>query len=155
MNLYNLNFKDEILGDSMLNEENDSSFDNITHNDIEVQVVFLKLFKHYWSHSIATKTNLTKIKINKIITKYKRLLKIQKAKNLKSIWEPYLSIKDHHIEQMKKYVDSTHNVPIKIDMIRNAVWPKNFGTKHPRNSTISKILKNKLKLSYKVLHNGI
>ena len=48
MNLYDLNFKDDLLGDSMLNEENGFTFDNISHNDIDTQVVFLKLFKHYW-----------------------------------------------------------------------------------------------------------
>ena len=152
MNLYDFNFRDEILWDSILNEENGSTFNNISPNDIEVQVVLLKLIKHYWSQSIAAKTNLTKIKVNKIIAKYKRLLKMQKTRKLKSIWISYLTIKDHHIEQMKKYVDSIHNTPVKIEMIKNAVWPKNSETKPPWNSTISKILKNKLNMSYKVLH---
>ena len=152
MNLYDFNFQDEILWDSILNEENGSTFNNISPNDIEVQAVFLKLIKHYWSQSIAAKTNLTKIKVNKIIAKYKRLLKMQKTRKLKSIWISYLTIKDHHIEQMKKYVDSIHNTPVKIEMIKNAVWPKNSETKPPWNSTISKILKNKLNMSYEVLH---
>ena len=37
-------------------------------------------------------------------------------------------------------------------MIKNAIWPINSSERPPWKSTISKILKKRLKMSYKVLH---
>ena len=151
-NWYGLNLKDIALEIHILNIEHSSSSDKMDDNDVEVQVIFMKQFKHYWSNSIAAKMNLSKIKVNKIIARYKLLLKRLKSKNWKSIRGANLAIDDHHMEQIKEYVEGMYKNPIKISMIKNAVWPKNSGAKPPWNSTISKVLKSKLKMSYKVLH---
>ena len=51
---------------------------------------------------------------------------------------------------MKAYTESIDNTHYKICMIKNAVWPLDSKTKPPCNSIISKVLKKKLKLLYKI-----
>ena len=95
--------------------------------------------------------NLLKI-INKIIAKFKLLLRSKKVKNLDIMKGCNLTIKKHHVDQIKKYTVSTDNIPIKINMIKKIILPMKSETKPPWNSTIFKVLKNKLKMSYKILH---
>ena len=61
-------------------------------------------------------------------------------------------IKDVQVEKIKEYVESIDSTPIKISMIKNSVWPADSGSKPLINFTISKILKKRLKMSYKILH---
>ena len=62
----------------------------------------------------------------------------------------FKKIHDNQLERMKAYIESIDNTPYKICMIKNAVWPLDSKTKPPCNSIISKILKKKLKLLYKI-----
>ena len=75
--------------------------------------------------------NLSKIKVYKIIAKYKLLLRSKKVKNLDIVRGSNLTIKEHHIDQIKKYIESTDNTPIKINMIINSIWPMKSETKPP------------------------
>ena len=61
-------------------------------------------------------------------------------------------IRDDQVEKIKEYVESIDSTPIKISIIRNSVWPADSGSKPPSNPNISKILKKRLKMSYKILH---
>ena len=53
---------------------------------------------------------------------------------------------------IKKYVEEKYIIPIKIRTTKNVDWPKNSKMISPLNSTISKILKSKLKMFHKVIH---
>ena len=53
---------------------------------------------------------------------------------------------------MKAYIESIDNTPLEISIIKNADWPIDSKTKPLCNSTISKGLKMKFKMSNKILH---
>ena len=133
--------------------DNANIFCNETNgNESEIQIVFMWRFLHYWPKSIAAKMNFSKIKINKVLSKHKALARKQGVKNFKTKAGGNSIINEDHIEMIKQYIESTHYKPIKLNMIKNAVWPINSSERPPWKSTISKILKKRLKMSYKVLH---
>ena len=45
-------------------------------------------------------------------------------------------------KKIKQYIERINYKPIKIDMIKNAIWPISSNERSPWNSTISKALKN-------------
>ena len=96
--------------------------------------------------------NLSKFAINKILAKYKLFMKSRRAKNLKTRRRANKAIKNDQIEQIKNYIESKDNTPINISMIKNAVLPQDLGINPSCNSTISKLLKKKLKMLFKILH---
>ena len=75
--------------------------------------------------------NLSKIKVYKIIAKYKLLLRSKKVKNLDTMRGCNLTIKENHVDQIKKYIESTDNTPIKINMIKISIWLIKTETKPP------------------------
>ena len=48
------------------------------------------------------------------------------------------AIHDNNLQIMEACIKSIDNTPLKISMIKNAVWPLDSKTKSPCNSTISK-----------------
>ena len=82
--------------------------------------------------------NLLKIKINKILSKYKALARQAQIKNFKMKIGAKRIIKEQHIDKIKQYIESINYKPIKIDMIKNAVQPTNSNEIPPWNSTILK-----------------
>ena len=150
--LYNSKFGYKTPIDDIMNVEHNSNLNEVKSNDIEAQVVLLWRCKHYWSKSIAAKMDLSKIAVNKILAKYKLFVKSGRVKNLMTRRWVNQAITDDQIEKIKKYIESIDSTPLKISMIKNAVWPTDSGIKPPCNSTISKVLKKKLKMSYKILH---
>ena len=56
------------------------------------------------------------------------------------------------MDQIKQFIEQTSKVPVKINMIKQAVLSQASEAKAPWNSTISKVLKTKLEMSYEVLH---
>ena len=78
-----------------------------------------------------------------------RTLRLKKLQQRRS---KSLIINDHQVDQIKQFIEQTSKVPVKINMIKQAVWPQASEAKAPWNSTISKVMKTKLGMSYKVLH---
>ena len=117
-------------------------------------MIFLWKFKHYWLKSIAAKMNISKITVNKILKKLRQLVKRRQINNLEARAKAKANrvVKDSQIEEIKKYIESIDSKPLKLSMIKHAVWPYDSEAKPPSNSTISKVLKKKLKMSYKILH---
>ena len=150
--LYGSEFDWEMQVDQNLNENNDVFLNETIGDEIESQVVFMWRYNHYWPRSIAAKMNLSKIKVNKILSRYKALARKAQKKNFKIKIGAKWIIKEQHIDKIKQYIKSINCKPIKIDMIKNAVWPISSNERPPWNSTISKALKNRLKMSYKILH---
>ena len=60
-------------------------------------------------------------------------------------------IRDDQVEKIKESVESIDSTPIMISMIRNYVWAADSGSNFPSNSTISKIVKKRLNMSFKIL----
>ena len=151
-NSYNIHLNNKVPNFDMIdNECRLFSFQN-GNNDIEAQVIFLWRFKHNWSKSIAAKLNLSRIVINKFLVKYRQLVRRRRINNLMRRWWANRVIDDDHIKRIKAYIQSVDNTPIKIAMIKNAVWPICSEVKPPSNSTISKVLRKRWKMSYKILH---
>ena len=150
--LYGSEFDWEMQVDQNLKEKNDVFLNETIGNEIESQVVFMWRCNHYWPKSIAAKMNLSKIKVNKILSRYKALARKAQKKNFKMKIGTKWIIKEQHIDKIKQYIESINCKPIKIDMIKNAVWSISSNERPPWNLTISKALKNKLKMSYKILH---
>ena len=150
--LYNHNSNYNMIIDNIKDEVDSLSSNEAESNNIEAQVIFLWKFKHYWSKSIAAKMNISKITVNKILKKFRQLVKSRQINNLKARAKANRVIKDSQIEEIKKYIESIDSKPLKLSMIKHAVWPYDSEAKPPSNSTISKVLKNKLKMSYKILH---
>ena len=82
--------------------------------------------------------NLSKIRVNQILRKYKLLIKKLRLKKLEKRRKVNLVINDQQIDQIKQYIERTSSTPIKISMIKQAVWPQTSGAKALCNSTISK-----------------
>ena len=95
-------------------------------------------FQHYWLNSISAKMNLSKIRVNQILRKYKLLIKKLRLKKLEKRRKVNLVINDQQIDQIKQYIERTSSTPIKISMIKQAAWPQTSGAKASCNSTISK-----------------
>ena len=75
--------------------------------------------------------NLSEIAVNKILTKFRLFVKRMQNKNLLARGKANRVIKDSQIEQIRKYIESVDNKPLKIRMIKHAVWPNDSGNKPP------------------------
>ena len=150
-------FNDFDINNQMKNNQNsyndsDSYSDKVIENDIEVQAIFIWRFQHYWLNSISAKMNLFKIRVNQILRKYKLHVKMLLLKKLGKWRKVNLVINDQQIDQINQYIELASSTPMKISMIKQAVWPQISGVKAQCNSTLSKVLRKKLCMSYKVLH---
>ena len=152
--LYNLNSNYNTIVDNIKDEVDSLFLNEAESNNIETQVIFLWKFKHYWSKSIAAKMNISKITVNKMLKKFRQLVKSRQISNLKARAKAKANqvIRDSQIEEIKKYIESIDSKPLKLSMIKNVVWPYDSEAKPPSNSIISKVLKKKLKMSYKILN---
>ena len=151
-NFNDFNINDEMHKIKVSYNESDLYSAETDGRDIETQVIFMWRFKHYWINSKSAKTGLSKMEVNGVIRKYKFHVKKLRYRKLEERRIANLSINDQQIDSIKQYIERTSNIPVKISMIKNAVWPQSSGIKAPWNSTISKALKKKLGMSYKVLY---
>ena len=99
--LYNSKISYKTSIDDIMNVEYKSNLNEVKSNDIEAQVVFLWRCKHYWSKEIAEKMDLSKIAVNKILAKYRLLVKMGRAKNLMTRRWASQAIEDHQIKKLR------------------------------------------------------
>ena len=147
-----INTNNETYHDKAKLYKSDSFSVEKIENSIEAQVTFMWKYKHYWKNSISAKMNMSWIRVNEIIKKYNLLVRTLRLKKLQQRRSKNLIINDHQVDQIKQFIEQTSKVPVKINMIKQAVWPQASEAKAPWNSTISKVLKTKLGMLYKVLH---
>ena len=112
-----------VINNEMKNNKNsyndsDSYSEKVIEKDIELQVIFMWRFQHYWLNSISAKMNLSKIRVNQILRKYKLLIKKLRLKKLEKRKKVNLVIDDQQIDQIKQYIERTSSTPIKISMIK-------------------------------------
>ena len=75
--------------------------------------------------------NISEIAVNKILTEFRLFVERMQNKNLLARGKANRVIKDSQIEQNKKYIESVDNKPLKIRMVKHAVWPYDSGNKPP------------------------
>ena len=121
--LYNHNSNYNMIIDNIKDEVDSLSSNEAESNNIEAQVIFLWKFKHYWSKSIAAKMKISEISDNKILKKFRQLVKSRQINNLKARAKTKRVIKDSQIEEIKKYIESIDSKPLKLSMIKLVVWP--------------------------------
>ena len=92
-------FNDFAINNEIKNNKNsyndsDSYSEKVIENDIEVQVIFMWRFQHYLLNSISAKMNLSKIRVNQILRKYKLFIKKLRLKKLEKRRKVNLVIND-------------------------------------------------------------
>ena len=113
--------------------------------------IFLWKNCHYSIRSIAAKLSIPKEKVNEILSKYKtNVRRIVKAKK-KICKNSRLTIEFNILQTIRDYWNCPTKTPIKIKDIKEHIWSSYKLTKVPHYSTISRILRNELSMSYKVL----
>ena len=116
-----------------------------------VGVIFLWRRYSYSIKSIAAKLSISRDKVTQIISQYKanvrKICKASKRNSKNSRW----SIDAYAHQAIREYWYRPTKRPIRIKDIKEHVWPSREFVKAPHNSTISRVLRNKLSMSYKVL----
>ena len=67
---------------------------------------------------------MSKIRVNKIIKKYNLLVRTLRLKKLQQRRSKNLIINDHQVYQTKQFIEQTSKVQVKINMIKQAIWPQ-------------------------------
>ena len=105
----------------------------------------------YSAPSISLLLSIPKEKVKEILSEYKKNVKIACNKNRRKRKGLRLSVGSDQFQVMKNYWDYPIKRPKKIKDIKEYVWSSNEHEKAPNNSTILRILRNDLKMRYKVL----
>ena len=116
-----------------------------------MQAVYLWRYARYSVKSIAATLLIPKEKVHQILTNYRasaRKLSKEKKRIRKGVRS---SVDSQQVQSIKQYWEETTKRPIKIRDIKHYVWPISQEQKPPHNSTISRILKKELGMSFKVL----
>ena len=138
------------ISEEEMKEYEEMEIDSNEHST-EVDVIFYWKRLRYSIKSIAAKFAISKEKVCQILSKYKA--------NVKKIWTMNKrkrkglrhAVEQKHLLAIKDYWASTIYKPIKIKDIKEHLWPLAKREKAPHNSTISRVLRNELNMSYKVL----
>ena len=137
-----------------LEEDNNSDCDMMIDSNkpsVSVEAIFLWRRYGYSIKSIAAMLSIAKEKVNEILVKYRKNVKIVCYKNKRKTKGLRISTGTDQLEAIKKYWNHPLNRPIKIKDIKNYVWPPDKPERAPHDSTISRILRTEWRMSYKVL----
>ena len=115
---------------------------------VSIEAIFLWRRYRYSIKSIAALLSIPKEKVAEVLTQYRR--------NVKSLWNLNkrktkglrLSVGPDKLQAIKDYWDHPVKQPIKIRDIKHHVWPPSSNEKVPHDSTISRILRNELNMTY-------
>ena len=133
----------------------DDHDDNMEVDDdkgrISVDAVYLWRRYHYSIKSIAAKLSISKEKVNQILSLYRANVKKMIKANKRKLKNSGLTIEYDNVQLIKNYWNNPAKRPIRIKDIKEHVWPVNRFIKPLHDSTISRVLRNKLNMRYKVL----
>ena len=118
---------------------------------VSIEAKFLWRRCRYSIKSIAALLSIPKLKVAEVLTQYRRNVKSQWNLNKRKTKGLRLSVGPDKLQAIKDYWDHPVNRPIKIRDIKHHVWPPSSNEKVPHDSTISRILRNELNMTYKVL----
>ena len=122
---------------------------HVTDNELKVVVMWRTTKLGY--NDIAAKLNETSIFVKDCIKNYKKFVREQKKLRKQENAKRRRVIGEEKIVKINEYCWKNRNKQLTIAKIKEGVW-KNKDFQHlPWNSTISKVLKKKLKMSYRTL----
>ena len=117
----------------------------------EEEVIALWRINKYSIKSISARTQIPKEIVNKILSKYRRLVKQQCNENKKKRSGKRFVVSPEHIMKIKDYLDYNEHRPICARDVIKAVWAPQNNKCSPSDSTIYSILKKEFKMSYRLL----
>ena len=117
----------------------------------EEEVIALWRINKYSIKSISARTQIPKEIVNKILSKYRRLVKQQCNENKKKRSGKRFVVSPGHIMKIKDYLDYNEHRPICARDVIKAVWAPQDNECSPSDSTIYSILKKEFKMSYRLL----
>ena len=97
------------------------------------------------------RTQIPKEIVNKILSKYRRLVKQQCNENKKKRSGKRFVVSSEHIMKIKDYLDYNEHRPICARDVIKAVWAPQDNECSPLDSTFYSILKKEFKMSYRLL----
>ena len=118
---------------------------------IETDIITLWRVHRYSIKSISAKMLISKEIVNRILSKYRSLVRKQCQINKKQNFGRRLKVTPEHIDKMREVWERQRDKPIYIRDVKNAVWPTLRSSDIPSNSTVSSIMKRELKMSYHLL----
>ena len=89
--------------------------------------------------------------VNRILSKYRSLVRKQCQINKKQNFGRRLKVTPEHIDKMREVWERQWDKPIYIRDVKDAVWPALRSSDIPSNSIVSSIMKRELKMSYHLL----
>ena len=100
---------------------------------------------------IALKLGKSLVYVQECVRKYKKLVKEQKkVKRMKSSQRRRV-ISQEMVNRIDRFCWKNRNRPLTLGEIKEGVWRQSNQNKPPWNSTIAKVLKSKLRMSYRTL----
>ena len=134
-----------IMKDSHSYEE----VDNCT-SEIELKALYLWRTTRLSLSSIAFEVGAKLEDVATYVATYKKRVRQQLKSNKIRATQSRKVINNLKIEQVKGYWQSNSHKPLRISDIITSVWSQQ-GSKTPWHSTVSKVLKRNLRMSYRVL----
>ena len=117
----------------------------------EIETIFLWKTTKLRYDDLALKLQRSTFYVRNCISKYRKLVKKQtkywKFEGARSS----RVVNDLMIDEIDQYCWKNKNKPLTIQKIKEEVWKDNKNSDPPSNSTIAKILKTKLRMSYRTL----
>ena len=155
--------KEKLESDSIEDEVNSDLLEEITNlnnerrdshsSDLlqEIDAIFLWRSTKLSIKSIAIKLGVSIYFVRNTIKKYKSAVRnVLLANRINSNKERRV-INSDQISQIKTYWKTNSSKPFYISDVVREAWPKSNGRIPPANSTISRVLKKTLRMSYRVL----
>ena len=151
-NQYNQNVVKEQSEDSLITHNQDIKNAFADFSGVNWKTILLWKQNKYSIKSIAAITCTRKMQVNKSIAKYKR--------GIKKMWKMRHHINSNkrrrashdYIEMIKEFWSLPKNQPITIKKIKRYTNSSRKDLEHPSNTTIRSILREELKMNYKILH---
>ena len=119
----------------------------------EIEVIYLWRSSRLPISSIASKLKISKCFVSRTIAKYKALVRWQIKKNISQRNRERKVISQAKVDQINAFISSNSNKIIHIKDIKRNAWNNQINERTPCNSTISAVLHEKLRMSYKLLKN--
>ena len=124
---------------------------NVMQKQKEEEIIALWRINKYSIKSISAKTQVLKEAVNKILSKYRKLVKQQRNARKKKRWGKRFAVLSEQIVKIKNYLECNKHRPICVRDLKKAIWPQMDNQRAPSDSTICSILKREFWMSYRLL----
>ena len=148
------NIEDQInsnLLEEIENLNNERRVSHSSNSQQETDIIFLWRSTKLSIKSIAVKLDISICLVNNILSKYRKIVRKALLTNRINSNKERKVICQDQISQIKHFWKINRNKPFYISDVAREVWPKSDGRIPPANSTISRVLKKTLRMSYRRL----